>query len=139
MTQITTDHDEAGVPDPELAQHAKRRRFTAQYKLDVLARADACDKPGEVGALLRGEGLYTSHLTYWRKQRDQGALEALGRPRGRPKGDGRGAELVVLRRRAERAEAQLQKARRVIEVQGNVCALLGDLLEPESANPSTAL
>ncbi len=135
MTQITSNG--AGVPDPELAERAQRRRFTAEYKLEVLREADACDAPGQIGALLRREGLYTSHLTYWRKQRDQGALAALGRPRGRPKGDGHGAQLSELRRRAERAEAQLEKARRVIEVQGNVCALLGDLLEPESANPGT--
>jgi len=135
MTQITSNG--AGVPDPELAQRAQRRRFTAEYKLEVLREADACDAPGQIGALLRREGLYTSHLTYWRKQRGQGALQALGRPRGRPKGDGHGAQLSQLRRRAERAEAQLAKARRVIEVQGNVCALLGDLLEPESANPGT--
>jgi hypothetical protein len=62
----------AGVPDPELVERAKRRRFTAEYKLRILREADACSRPGEVGALLRREGLYTSHLTYWRKQRDVG-------------------------------------------------------------------
>jgi transposase len=87
--------------------------------------------------LLRSEGLYTSHLTAWRKQREQGSLAALGRPRGRPKGDGREAQIAALRRRAERAEAELQKARRVIEVQGNVSALLGELLEPRGAQGST--
>ena len=65
----------AGVPDPELAERAKRRTFTAKYKAEVLAKADACTKPGEVGELLRREGLYTSHLTYWRKQRKEGALK----------------------------------------------------------------
>src|SRR5215207_4078404 len=72
----------AGVPDPELVERAKRRTFTAKYKLEVLARADACTAPGEIGELLRREGLYTSHLTYWRKQRKDGALKELGRPRG---------------------------------------------------------
>jgi transposase len=125
--------------DPELAPRAVRRKFTAQYKLGVLTEVEACTRPGEVGALLRREGLYTSHLTHWRKQRDAGALQALGRPRGRPKGPGpsQAAALGKLRLRAERAEAQLEKARRVIEVQGKVSALLGDLLETKGADPST--
>ena len=61
------------VPDPELVEQAKRRAFTAEYKLRILQEADACTRPGEVGELLRREGLYTSHLTYWRKQRKEGA------------------------------------------------------------------
>ena len=72
-----------GAPDPELVERPKRRRFSAEYKLRILREADACTRPGEVGALLRREGLYTSHLTYWRKQRNAGALKALSRPRGR--------------------------------------------------------
>jgi hypothetical protein len=55
---------EAGAPDPELVEQAKRRKFTAKYKLEILEKADACSRPGEVGELLRREGLYTSHLTY---------------------------------------------------------------------------
>src|SRR3954463_3381884 len=107
-----------GVAAPELVERAKRRRFSAEYKLGILRQAEACTRPGEIGALLRREGLYTSHLTAWRKQREQGALAALGRPRGRPKGDGHQAQLAALRARAERAEAELEKARKVIEVQG---------------------
>jgi len=121
------------VPDPELVQKARRRRFTAEYKLRVLTEADACSKSGEVGALLRREGLYSSLLTEWRRQRERGALEALERPRGRPKADPRERELADLRRRADRAEAELVKARKVIEVQGKVSALLEDLLKPSSA------
>src|SRR5215210_6099118 len=123
----------AEAPDPELVERPRRRRFSAEYKLRVLREADACTRPGEVGALLRREGLYTSHLTYWRKQREAGALKALGRPRGRKPAERRDAELAALRRRAERAEAELEKAKRVIEVQGNVSALLGELLEPKGA------
>ena len=123
----------AGVPDPELIERAKRRRFSAEYKQRVLREAEACSRPGEIGALLRREGLYTSHLTAWRKQRDAGALEALGRPRGRKPADPRDARIAALERRAERAEAELSKARKVIEVQGNVSALLGELLEPRGA------
>ena len=78
----------AGVPDPELVEQAKRRSFTAKYKLEILAKADACTRPGEVGELLRREGLYTSHLTYWRKQaatarsRSSGARVAASRSTG---------------------------------------------------------
>src|SRR3954463_5082533 len=104
-----------GVPDPELVERASRRRFSAEYKLRILRETDACSRPGEIGALLRREGLYTSHLTAWRKQRDAGALAGLERPRGRKPADPREAEL---RRRLERAEAELEKARKVIEVQG---------------------
>jgi transposase len=127
-----------GVPDPELVERAKRRRFSAEYKLRILRQAEACTRPGEIGALLRREGLYTSHLTAWRKQRLQGALEALDRKRGRKPADPREAQIAALRRRAERAEAELEKARKVIEVQGNVSALLGELLEPRGAKPDAS-
>ena len=126
-----------GVPDPELVERAKRRRFTAKYKLEILTRADACTAPGEIGELLRREGLYTSHLTYWRKQRKDGALKELGQSRGRKPADKRDAQISSLTRRAERAEAELVKARRVIEIQGNVSALLEEMLGTESAPRST--
>jgi transposase len=124
-------------PDPELVERAQRRRFTPAYKLRILKQADTCTQPGEIGRLLRREGLYTSHLSAWRAQREEGALQALSRPRGRPKPHPLEAEVAALRRRAERAEAELARARKVIEVQGNVSALLGVLMEPGSANPST--
>jgi transposase-like protein len=126
-----------GVPDPELVEQAKRRTFSAEYKLRVLQEADASTKPGEVGELLRREGLYTSHLTYWRKQRREGALKELGRPRGRKPADRRDLEIAELRRRAARAEAELAKARKVIEIQGNVSALLEQMLGTEGASGST--
>lgn len=126
----------AGLPDPELVERPSRRRFTASYKLRVLREADGCSR-GEVGALLRREGLYSSILSEWRKQRDAGSLEALERPRGRKPVDPLEVENAALRRRAERAEAELEKARKVIEVQGNVSALLGQLLEPRGADPNT--
>src|ERR1044072_146739 len=94
---IDLAHDAAAPPpDPELVERARRRRFSAEYKLQILRQADACSKPGEIGALLRREGLYSSLLTRGRRQ-----------------------------------------ARRVMEVQGNVSALLGDLLEPRGAQGST--
>src|SRR3954462_15132505 len=91
---------------PSWSERAKRRRFTADYKLRILRQAEACTRPGEIGTLLRREGLYTSHLTAWRKQSDQGALEGLERKRGRKGADPREAENAVLRRRLERAEAE---------------------------------
>lgn len=124
-------------PDPELVERAQRRRFSPAYKLRILQQADACTQPGEIGRLLRREGLYTSHLAAWRAQREEGALKALSRPRGRPKPNPLEAENAALRRRAERAEAELAKARKVIEVQGKVSALLGVLMEPGSANPES--
>jgi transposase len=127
----------AGVPDPELVEQAKRRRFSAEYKLRILQEAEACTKPGEVGELLRRQGLYTSHLTYWRKQRKDGALRELGRPRGRKPVDRRDAEIVELRRRADRAESELAKAKKVIEIQGNVSALLEQMLGTEGERGNT--
>ena len=123
------------TPDPELIERPRRRQFSAEYKLRILQEADACAGPGDVGALLRREGLYSSHLSEWRKQRTQGTLAALSRPRGRRKPHPLETENAALRRRAERAEAELTKARKVIEVQGNVSALLGELLKPRGANP----
>ena len=121
------------MPDPELVEQAKRRTFTAEYKARILAEADACTRPGEIGELLRREGLYTSHLTYWRKQRRDGALKELGRPRGRKPVDRRDAEIVELERRLVRSEAELAKARKVIEIQGNLSALLEQMLSTEGA------
>jgi transposase len=127
----------AGVPDPELVEQAKRRSFTAKYKLEILAKADACTKPGEVGELLRREGLYTSHLTYWRKQRRDGALKELGRPRGRKPADRRDQQIAELQRRTERLGSELAKARKVIAIQGNVSALLEQMLGTEGESGST--
>ena len=127
----------AGVPDPELVERAKRRKFTAKYKLEILEKVDASTAPGEIGELLRREGLYTSHLTYWRKQRKDGALRELGQSRGRKPVDKRDAQISSLTRRAERAEGELVKARRVIEIQGNVSALLEEMLGTDSASRST--
>jgi transposase len=118
-----------------LVERPKRRRFSAEYKLQVVREADACTQPGEIGALLRREALYSSHLVEWRRARDAGALE---RPRGRKPPNPLEAENAALRRRAERAEAELVKAKRVIEVQGNVSALLGELLTPTPSTPSAS-
>jgi transposase len=125
-----------GVPDPELVERPKRRRFSAEYKLRIVREAEACSRSGEVGELLRREGLYSSLLTEWRRARDSGALEALApRRRGPARQNPELAELAAVRRRLERSEADLKTARRVIEIQGNVYALLEDLLS-EGADDS---
>ena len=125
-----------GVPDPEIPEKASRRRFSAKYKLAILDEYDHLSEPGAKGALLRREGLYSSHLVEWRRARDAGALAELGRPRGRkPRRSPEGVELERMQRRAERAEAELAKARLVIEVQGKVSALLEAI--SESAEPET--
>ena len=69
--------DKSGPPDPEVAEKARRRKFSAEYKLRVLRLADSCTDPGSLGRLLRKEGLYSSNLTTWRRQRDQGILQGL--------------------------------------------------------------
>ena len=126
---------EGSRPDPELAERPSRRRFTAAYKLRILREAAGATRSGEIAAMLRREGLYTSHLTAWRKQQDAGALAGLEPRKRGPRGpSAEQVELRALRARLERAEADLQTARRVIEVQGNVSALLEDLLAPKSAS-----
>jgi len=139
-SQRAADEENTGVvpggspaSSVELIEHAKRRRFTADYKLAILTEADEAREPGEIGALLRREGLYSSHLTTWRRQRDEGALIALSRPRGRKPEHPLEKENRELRGRLQKTESALAKARLVIEVQGNVSALLGGLLEPRSA------
>ena len=131
---------EGSRPDPELAERPRRRRFTAEYKLRVLREAAGATRPGEIAAMLRREGLYSSHLAVWRKQQDAGALQGLApRKRGRRAPSAEQVELREVRARLERTEADLLTARRVIEVQGNVSALLEDLLAPKSATTPSAL
>lgn len=102
---------------------ALRRIFTAEYKLEVLAAYDAAE-PGEKGAILRRERLYTSHIVQWRRAREAGALTALARPRGRPAADPRDAQIARLRKELARLEQELGKTRFVAEVQAKLQALL---------------
>ncbi len=115
-----------GVPDPEVSAKAKSRRFSAAYKTRILAEYEGLDKAGK-GALLRRAGLYSSLLTNWRDQRDKGAWAALAQPAGRPKADTRDREDARLQRENEQLRAELGKARKVIEVQGKLSDLLGQL------------
>lgn len=119
--------DPSDVPDPEVPATAHRRTFPAAYKLRILAEADAATKRGQIGALLRREGLYSSHLDKWRRQRARGTLAALAEhPRGRkPTRDPRDEELVRLRRENARLQARLATAETIIDVQKKVSQLLG--------------
>ncbi len=126
------------VPDPEVPAKARSRTYSAAYKARILDEYESLDKAGK-GALLRREGLYTSLISAWRKQRDQGARAALARPVGRPAADPRDRENDRLRKENERLQAELDKARKVIEVQGKLSALLGQLAtdSPESGSEPT--
>lgn len=121
-------------PDPEVPERARRRQFTAAYKLRILEEADACTAPGQVGALLRREGLDSSHLVDWRRQRAAGSLAALApRRRGRPPAPASSAELTRLRQENERLSRQLAAAEAIIDVQKKVSTLLG-LIQPNDAS-----
>ena len=115
------------VPDPETPEKPQRRRFSAAYKLDILEKAEACEAPGEVGRLLRREGLYSSHLAAWRKAQREGSLAALSKRRGRkPKPINPLAKKVQkLERENERLRDELCKAHLILDVQGKVAGLLG--------------
>jgi transposase len=114
------------VPDPQVPERAKRRSYSAKYKADVLAEYERLDRDGR-GALMRREGLYSSLISEWRKQRDRGALEALGKTKGRPPADPVERENARLHARVAKLEAELDTSRRVIEVQGKLSALLEQL------------
>ena len=114
-------------PDPEVAERPTRRHFSAAYKAAILDELDRSTEPGARGALLRREGLYSSHVTDWRRLRAAGGLEALGRPRGPRPADPLVAENTHLREQVTRLETRLERAERVIAVQGNVSALLREL------------
>lgn len=119
----------AGAPDPEVVPKATHRRYTAEYKARILAEADACTKPGQIGALLRREGLYRSHLGKWREQRKQFGLTGLAPQRRGPKPDPQAAEIARLQRENERLLARLRRAENIIDVQKKVAQLLGSPLD----------
>ena len=126
-------------PDPEVPEKARRRRYTAEYKLRILQEADACRESGEIGALLRREGLYSSHLITWRRQRDEGVLSGL-----KPKKRGRKAKeqnplarrLAEVEKENRRLKKRLEKAEIIIEFQKKVADVLGIPLKDEESNES---
>jgi transposase len=126
--------NEAGMADPEVVPQAQRRRYGAAYKLRILVEADACRVPGEIGALLRREGLYSSHLWRWRREREKGKLDGLKPEKRGRKPVGKAElrqEIEQLQRDKERLEARLVQAETIIEVQKKLSQLLG-LTDEES-------
>lgn len=114
-----------GRVSPEVVAKAKRRRFSAEYRLEILKQADACKGAGEIGALLRREGLYSSLLSTWRKQREQMALASLrGRKRG-PKPKAVDPRVKQLEKENGRLQRQLKQAVTIIEIQKKVAGMLG--------------
>ncbi len=119
-------------PDPEVAAKPRRRRFTAEYRLRILEEAERCTKPGEVGQLLRREGLYSSHLTAWRKARHDGALRGLASKRRGAKPKARNplaSKVRELESKVARLKRELHKAHTILDVQEKVAGLLGFDLE----------
>ena len=124
----------AVLPETEVAAKGKRRQYSAEEKRRILAEADACTKLGELGALLRREGLYSSHLVTWRRQRENGEIAGLTpKKRGRKATavDPRDREIADLKREKARLEARLEKAEAIIDVQKKVSLLLGIDLPPD--------
>lgn len=128
-TAMRKNGDERGkqTPDPEVPSKAVRRRFSAEYKLRVLKEADACEPgSGEIGALLRREGLYSSHLANWRRQRECGELEGLNpKKRGRKPTHPAERRIAELEREKEQLERRLEQAETIIDVQKKLSKLLG--------------
>jgi transposase len=132
---VTGKPSQVRTPDPEVRERAERRHFSAEYKRSVLAQADECRGGGAIGALLRREGLYSSHLTAWRRQREQGTLAALSQKRGRkstfhPLAE----ENARLRAENERLGRRLEQAEAIIEVQKKVSTLFG--MPPMETKPN---
>jgi transposase len=123
------------IPDPAVLEKPVRRRFTAEYKLRILGEADHCTQPGQLGALLRREGLYSSHLTTWRQQRNAGTLAGLT-PKRRGRKANPDAALIAenerLKRETQRLSAKLRQAETIIEVQKKLSEILGIPLPPQN-------
>jgi transposase-like protein len=114
-------------PDPEVPEKKPRRRFTAKYKLRILDEADACTENGQLGALLRQEGLYSSSLTLWRKQRAQGILKAMSpKKRGRKRKDKNplAEQVALLQKENQRLKKKLKQAETIIDVQKKISEIL---------------
>ena len=135
MSTRTEGNDKS---DPEVNEKPVRRQFDAAYKLRIIEEADRCTEPGQLGELLRREGLYSSHLTNWRRLREEGTLQSLGaKKRGRKvkRNDATTQELERLRRENQRLAERLRQAETIIEVQKKVSEIVG-LTTPTSQSES---
>lgn len=138
LSSRTPSTEVAIMPNPEVEPKTERRRFTAEYKRRIVREADACTLPGEVGALLRREGIYSSHLAEWRRSLRQAELLAFSAKKRGPKVkvDPRDLELSRLQRENERLKTELMKAGVIIDVQKKLSGLLGISLEPQEPTES---
>ena len=124
MTEEQNGKPEEGM-QTEVVAKAKRRQYSAEYKLRIMRELDECSGKGESGAVLRREGLYSSLVSKWREQREKGGLNGLSRQRRGPQVDPNVAELVRLRRENKRLKEQLERAEIIIDVQKKVAQLVG--------------
>jgi transposase len=137
MSQEPNGKTSEKMPNTEVVAKAQRRQYTAEYKLRILRELDGSTGTGETGALLRREGLYSSHLTSWRRQRERGELDGLSPQKRGPKPDPQAVELARLKRENEQLREQLRKAELIIDVQKKVAQMLGELNgETQSDKPS---
>jgi len=130
ITPMAGDRDSfvSSPPDPEVTEKKPRRKFTARYKLRILSEADTCIRPGQLGALLRSEGLYSSNLATWRRQRDEGLLHALSpkkRGRKRKEKNPLTKKVARLEKKNRRLQQKLKKAELIIEAQKKMSEILG--------------
>ena len=123
-----------GAPDPEVTERAKRRRFTAEYKLRILREADACTGDGDLGALLRREGLYSSHLSTWRRQRDELTKAGLKARKRGPKAKAVDPRVKQLEQENARLKRRLDEAETIIDFQKKLSELLGIPLKPHDSD-----
>jgi transposase len=137
MPESSIGNVKEAMPNTEVVAKAKRKRFTATEKLRILREVEACRGSGEVGALLRREGIYSSYLTTWRKQRELGELDGLSPHKRGPKPNPEAIELAKLRREHERLQERMRRAELIIDVQKKVARMLGETIEsPELDDPS---
>lgn len=129
----------ASAINPEVTDKPKRRRYTAEYKRAILQEVDRCTKKGEIGALLRREGLYSTHLTDWRREREAGVLAGLGARRRGPKAkrDPRDQQIGKLQKENDRLKRKLRQAEAIIDVQKKISDLLG-IPQPERIDGETS-
>ncbi len=134
MSQNQKDAAAQTVPDPEVEMRAKRRQFSAQDKLRILNEADSCRESGQIGALVRREGIYWSYLTDWRRELENGQLQGLqARKRGRPR-DEQSREVRELRSENEQLKAQLAQAELIISAQKKLAQALEQTLSRNKSN-----
>jgi transposase-like protein len=137
MVQNSSDKVNEALPNTEVVAKAKRRHFTGAEKLRILREVEACRGTGEIGALLRREGIYSSYLTTWRKQRESRELDGLAPQKRGPKPNPEAIELAKLRREHERLKERMRQAELIIDVQKKVARMLGATLDaPDLDDPN---